>query len=132
MIEDNINFINEQTFPQIMKIFGWEVKPNYQVYQGLAIIRADFYPIGHVLGFSSKATIICDGESIIELNGTKYHDFDEIVQEIGLTNAIESFPTWKVTVEKQWAILKHNNDGKKWVGAFTNLAEMPYRKTIRC
>ena len=116
MIEDNINFIQEKTFPQIMKIFGWELKPNYQVYQGLAIIRADFYPIGHVLGYSSKATIICDGESIIELNGTKYYDFDEIVQDIGFDKAIE----------------RHNKDGKEWVGAFTNLAEMPYRKTIRC
>jgi hypothetical protein len=132
MLEDNINFINEKAFPELMKVFGWEIKPNFKVYQGLAIIRADFYPIGHVLGFSSKAIIICDGESIIKYNGSKYTDFDDIVQEIGFDAAMESFPEWEITVEKQWAIKKHHKDGKYWVGAFTNLAEMPYRKTIRC
>jgi len=115
-----------------MGIFGWEVKPDYQVYQGLAIIRADFYPVGHELGYSSKAKIVCDGESIIEYNHSKYRNFEEIVEEIGFDKAIESFPHWTIKVEKQWAIIKHGRHGKEWVAAFTNLAEMPYRKTIRC
>tara|TARA_R100000152_G_C6781793_1_gene217139 strand:+ start:2274 stop:2672 length:399 start_codon:yes stop_codon:yes gene_type:complete len=132
MIEDNINFINEKTFPKLMEIFGWEIKPNYQTYNGLVITRADFYPIGHVLGYSSKAIIECDGESVIELNGVKYYDFLEIVDDLGIEEAIKSFPSWNVIVEKQWAIRKSNKEGKIWVGAFSNLSELPYRKSLRC
>jgi hypothetical protein len=42
--------------------------------------------------------------------------------------AIETFPEWEIKIEKQWAIKKSG----EWVSAFTNLAEMPYRKTVRC
>jgi hypothetical protein len=127
VLEDNINFIKAGVLPEILKIFGWELKDNLMVHNGLAVVRADFYPLGHVFAYSSKALIICDGEMCIKYRGKEYSTFGQLIEEYG-HNAFETFPEWEIKVEKQWAIMRSG----KWVTAFTNLAEMPYRKTVRC
>ena len=115
-------------FPQVMNVFGWKLSEDFKVYNGVALIRADFYPIGHVLGYSDKATLVCDGEMRVVYQETVYTDFKEMLDIYG-EDAYETFPEWEIIIEKQWAVKKHNGE---WVAAFTNLAEMPYRKQVRC
>jgi hypothetical protein len=127
MLKDNINFIEESVFPNIMKIFGWEIKDDYMTHDGLAVVRADFYPLGHIFAYSSKAIIVCDGEMQIVYDGLTFTNFEDMKKVYG-ERAIETFPEWEVKIEKQWAIKRSG----EWVSAFTNLAEMPYRKNVRC
>lgn len=110
-----------------MEIFGWSLK-EYKTHGNLAIIRADFYPVGFILGFSKKAIIVCDGEMLIHYNGNDYTDFEELLVQYG-DGAYETFPEWEIKIEKQWAIKRL--DGT-WVEAFSNLVEMPYREQVRC
>jgi len=125
--KDDFNFIENETFPKLMEIFGWTLK-EYKTYQNLAIIRADFYPIGYVLGFSKKAIIICDGEMLINYRGNSYSDFEDLVSLFG-EEAYETFPDWEIKIEKQWAV--KSLDGE-WITAFSNLVEMPYRTQVKC
>ena len=127
MLEDNINFASREMFPELMGIFGWSIK-EFKIYKDLAVVRADFYPVGHILGFSKKAIIVCDGETMIKFDGQIFTDFEELKTTIGEDLAYESFPQWEIVIEKQWAI-KRNGE---WIGAFSHLAEMPYRKQVRC
>jgi predicted metal-dependent RNase len=125
-LKDNINFTDKEQFPALLKVFGWQVK-DYKTFKDMAIIRADFYPVGHVLGFSKKAVLICDGSMQIIYDNKTFTDFQHMLEIYG-ENAYETFPEWEIKIEKQWAIKKEG----AWVGAFTNLAEMPYSKTVRC
>ncbi len=93
----------------------------------MAVVRADFYPVGHVLGYSKKAVIICDGEMQIIYDNKTFTDFEHMVQIYG-KDAYKTFPKWEIKIEKQWAIKKEG----QWVAAFTNLSEMPYSKQVRC
>lgn len=127
MLNDNINFVDKELFPQLMGIFGWKAK-EWDTHDGLAVVRADFYPCGHVLAFSSRAQclIVCDGEMCIEYDGHTFTDFEQMEEKYG-TKAYETFPDWTIKVEKQWAIKRNG----QWVMAFSNLAEIPYRKAIQ-
>lgn len=127
MLKDNINFIDKDVFPTLMKIFGWNAKEDFLTYKDMAVVRADFYPTGHVFAFSDKAVIVCDGKMSITYKGETYTDFSELEKRYG-TKAIATFPKWDIKMEKQWAVKKNG----QWVAAFTNLAEMPYRQALRC
>ena len=127
MLKDNINFVEADSLPDLMNIFGWTVKEGYMIHEGLAVVRADFYPLGHMLAYSSKAQIICDGEMCIKYNGQTITDYQQL-EEIYGTEAINTFPEWEIKIEKQWTVKRNG----QWVSAFTNLAEMPYRKSVRC
>ncbi len=127
MLKDNNNFIDKDAFPTLMKIFGWDVKDDFMTHENMAVVRADFYPTGHVFAYSKKAVIVCDGKMNITYKGKSYTDFSELEEEYG-TKAIATFPKWDIKMEKQWTVKKNG----QWVAAFTNLAEMPYRKTLRC
>ena len=48
-LQDNINFIGKGHFQPLFKIFGWQCK-EVRTYREMDVIRADFYPVGHVLG----------------------------------------------------------------------------------
>ena len=126
---DNINFISKSVFGDIMEVFGWRLVDNFKCYKNLAILRADFYPIGHIIGVSDKAYIVCDGEMSVVYKGREYNDINDLLYEYG-EKVYETFPEWEIRVEKQWAIKTY--DGDEWVAAFTNLAEMPYRKQVKC
>jgi len=56
-----------------------------------------------------------------------FTDFQHMIEIYG-DRAYETFPDWEIIVEKQWAIKK---DGE-WIASFTNLAEMPYSKQVKC
>lgn len=127
MLKDNINFVDEKVLPDLMRIFGWNIKEDFMTHDGLAVVRADFYPLGHVFAYSTKALIVCDGEMQVVYDGHTFTDFNQMIERYG-NKAIETFPEWEIKIEKQWAIKKSG----EWVSAFTNLAEMPYRKTVRC
>ena len=127
MLKDNINFIDKDAFPSLMDIFGWSIKLDFMTHKDMAVVRADFYPTGHVFAYSQKALIVCDGKMDIVYKGKSYTDFSELKDDIG-DRAIETFPEWEIKMEKQWTVKKNG----QWVAAFTNLAEMPYRKTLRC
>ena len=124
---DNVNFIAPQLLPKWFETFGWNLK-KFDTYNGLAVARADFYPIGFIIGFSNKAIIICDGETKINYNGEEYFDFEELKNKLG-EKAYSTFPEWRIEIEKQWTIKKTNGE---WVAAFSDLSEMPFRKDIRC
>tara|TARA_R100000458_G_scaffold59940_1_gene72988 strand:- start:5256 stop:5564 length:309 start_codon:yes stop_codon:yes gene_type:complete len=98
-----------------------------KTFEDMAVVRADFYPVGHVLGYSKKAVIICDGEMQIIYDNKTFTDFEHMVQIYG-KDAYKTFPKWEIKIEKQWAIKKEG----QWVAAFTNLSEMPYSKQVRC
>jgi len=125
-LKDNINFTDKEQFPALFRVFGWKVR-HFNTFKGMAVIRADFYPIGHVLGFSKKAVIMCDGEMQIVYDNKTFTDFQHMIEIYG-DRAYETFPDWEIIVEKQWAIKK---DGE-WIASFTNLAEMPYSKQVKC
>lgn len=110
-----------------MNIFGWNAKNDFLIHKDMAVVRADFYPTGHVFAISKKAVIVCDGKMEIEYKGKTYTDFSELYDKYG-NKAFDTFPDWDIKVEKQWTVKKNG----QWCAAFTNLAEMPYRKTIRC
>jgi predicted metal-dependent RNase len=125
-LKDNINFTDKEQFPALFRVFGWNVR-DFNTFEDMAVIRADFYPIGHVLGFSNKAIIMCDGEMQIVYDNKTFTDFQHMIELYG-DKAYETFPEWEIIMEKQWAIKK---DGE-WIAAFTNLAEMPYSKQVKC
>ena len=127
MLNDNINFVDTKLFPKLMGIFGWKVK-EWETHNGLAVVRADFYPCGHVIGYSSRAQclIVCDGECKFEYKGNTFTSFEQLEEMYG-QDAYDTFPEWKITVEKQWAIRRNG----QWVMAFSNLAEIPYRQAIQ-
>ena len=125
-LKDNINFIDKGQFKPLFNIFGWQVK-EVKTYREWDVVRADFYPVGYVLGFSKKAVIVCDGDMQIVYDGKTFTDFEHMVQIYG-DKAYETFPQWEVLVEKQWAIKKEG----EWVAAFSNLSEMPYSKQVKC
>ena len=127
MLNDNINFVNKELFPQLMGIFGWKTK-EWETHDGLAVVRADFYPCGHVIGYSSRAQclIVCEGECNFKYNGETYTSFEALAEEYG-AEAYNTFPEWEIEVEKQWTIRRNG----QWVTAFSNLAEIPYRKSVQ-
>jgi len=125
-LKDNINFIDKGQFEALFNIFGWQVR-EVKTYRDWDVIRADFYPVGYVLGFSKKAIIICDGSMRVIHDGETFTDFEQMVQKYG-EKAYETFPDWDVLVEKQWAIKKEG----EWVAAFSNLSELPYSKQVKC
>jgi len=127
MIKDNVNFIDKNAFLNIMNIFGWNAKDDFLIHKDMAVVRADFYPTGHVFAISKKAVIVCDGKMEIEYKGKTYTDFSELYDKYG-NKAFDTFSDWDIKVEKQWTVKKNG----QWCAAFTNLAEMPYRKAIRC
>ncbi len=110
-----------------MEIFGWSVK-EYKTYNNLAVVRADFYPVGYILGFSKKAVIVCDGEMCITYNGKEYNEFSQLYEEFG-DKAYETFPDWDIKIVKEWLIKGLNGE---WISSFSNLAEMPYRTQVKC
>lgn len=125
-LNDNINFTDKEQFPALLKIFGWNAR-DFNTFRNMAIVRADFYPVGHVLAFSKKAVIMCDGEMQIVYDNKTFTDFQHMLELYG-DKAYETFPNWEIKVEKQWAIKKNG----EWVAAFSNLAEMPFSKQVRC
>tara|TARA_R100000152_G_C6747709_1_gene171297 strand:- start:502 stop:885 length:384 start_codon:yes stop_codon:yes gene_type:complete len=125
-LNDNINFTDKEQFPALLKIFGWNAR-DFNTFRNMAIVRADFYPVGHVLAFSKKAVIMCDGEMQIIYDNKTFTDFQHMLELYG-EKAYETFPNWEIKVEKQWAIKKNG----EWVAAFSNLAEMPFSKQVRC
>jgi len=125
-INDENNFCQPKLFNDLMNIFGWQLK-EFKTVQDLAVVRADFYPVGHLLAISKKAVVICDGESEFIYNGNTYTDFNDLYSEIG-DKAYNTFPDWEVIIEKQWAVKRNG----QWVSAFTNIKEMPTTKQIRC
>ena len=125
-LNDNINFTDKEQFPALLKIFGWNAR-DFNTFRNMAIVRADFYPVGHVLAFSKKAVIMCDGEMQIIYDNKTFTDFQHMLELYG-DKAYETFPNWEIKVEKQWAIKKNG----EWVAAFSNLAEMPFSKQVRC
>jgi len=127
MIKDNINFIDKEAFKSLMDIFGWNAKDDFLIHKDMAVVRADFYPNGHVFAISKKAVIVCDGKMEVQYKGKTYTDFSELYDKYG-SKAFDTFSNWEIKVEKQWTVKKNG----QWCAAFTNLAEMPYRQTIRC
>mgnify|MGYP003646736745 CR=1 FL=1 len=125
-LNDNDNFADRQLISQVFDIFGWNLQ-NYKTYQNLALLRADFYPIGYVLAISNKAVIVCEGASVFYYDGEEYSDFEELFNSVG-KEAYGTFPKWNILVEKQWTIRKNG----EWISAFSTLSEMPYRKQVRC
>ena len=126
ILKDNINFTTKEQFPALLNVFGWQVR-TFKTYKNLAVVRADFYPTGYVLGFSKKAIIICDGEMQIIYDNKTFTDFEHMIEVYG-ERAYDTFPDWEIKIEKQWAIKRNG----QWVKAFTNLSEMPYSKQVRC
>ena len=125
-LQDEINYADKTLVPKVFDIFGWKLK-QFKTYEDLALVRADFYPVGHVLAISKKAVIVCEGSTLFEYKGVEYGDFDELLDSVG-TIAYATFPQWNVKVEKEWTIRKNG----ECVLAFSNLSEMPYRKQVRC
>jgi len=125
-LQDEINYADKKLIPKVFEIFGWKLQ-TFKVYQNLALVRADFYPVGHVLAISKKAVIVCEGKTIFEWNNLEYSDFDELLEKIG-ERAYSTFPEWNIWMEKEWTIRKNG----EWILAFSNLSEMPYRKQVRC
>ena len=125
-LDDNENYAQKRLISKIFEIFGWNLQ-NYNTYQDLALIRADFYPVGYVLAISKKAVIVCEGNTVFDFDGLEYRDFNELYEKMG-EEAYSTFPYWKIRVEKEWTI-RRNGD---WISAFSNLSEMPYRKQVRC
>lgn len=125
-LNDNENFADENLIPKVFEIFGWNLQ-TFKVYQNLALVRADFYPVGHVLAISKKAVIVCEGRTVFDYKGDEYRDFDELLELVG-EHAYGTFPEWNIWMEKEWTIRKNG----EWVLAFSNLSEMPYRKQVKC
>jgi len=125
-LDDNNNYADVKLINQIFDIFGWNLQ-NYKTYQDLALVRADFYPIGYVLAISKKAVIVCEGSTVFYYDGEEYSDFEELFNTVG-EKAYGTFPKWDVVVERQWTIRRNG----KWISAFSTLSEMPYRKQVRC
>lgn len=123
---DNINFTEKQLLPRLFEIFGWNLKECDEC-GTIAPVRADFYPVGYVLGFSKKAVIICDGESEFDYEGTTYFDFQDLYDELG-DEAYATFPDWNIVIEKEWCVKKNG----EWVASFSNISEMPFRTKVGC
>ena len=56
-INDGVNFVDKRVPPNLLKAFGWICK-DFKTYDGLAPVKADFYPKGWVLALSKRAIII--------------------------------------------------------------------------
>ena len=125
-LQDEIYYADKNLIPKVFDIFGWKLQ-TLQTYDNLALVRADFYPVGYVLAISKKAVIVCEGRTVFDYEGNEYRDFSELFEEIG-QKAYSTFPDWKIWMEKEWTIRKNG----EWVLAFSNLSEMPYRKQVRC
>jgi hypothetical protein len=125
-LQDEINYADKRLIPKVFDIFGWKLQ-QFKTYENLALVRADFYDVGHVLAISKKAVIVCEGISVFDYNGVEYEDFEELFNMVG-EEAYATFPEWNIRIEKEWTIRKNG----EWVLAFSNLSEMPYRKQVRC
>ena len=125
-LNDNENFADKNLIPKVFDIFGWKLQ-QFKTYENLALVRADFYPVGHVLAISKKAVIVCEGKTVFDFEDGEYRDFSELFGKMG-EEAYKTFPEWKIWMEKEWTIRKNG----EWVLAFSNLSEMPYRKQVRC
>jgi len=125
-LNDNNNYADVKLIKQIFDIFGWNLQ-NYKTYQDLALLRADFYPIGYILAISKKAVIVCEGSTVFYYDGEEYSDFEQLFKLEG-EQAYGTFPKWNVVIERQWTIRRNG----EWISAFSTLSEMPYRKQVRC
>jgi len=125
-LKDDLNYADKRIIKTVFDIFGWNLK-EVKEYDNVALIRADFYPVGYVLAISNKAIIICEGQSVFTYKNKEYNDFEELLNTIG-SRAYSTFPNWQVGMEKEWTIRKNG----EWIGSFSNLSDMPYRKQVRC
>ena len=87
-LNDNNNYADVKLINQIFDIFGWNLQ-NYKTYQDLALLRADFYPIGYVLAISKKAVIVCEGSTVV---GSAFSD----VGGYGVGVCLESSVGWGI------------------------------------
>ena len=124
-INDGVNFVDKRVPPNLLKAFGWICK-DFKTYDGLAPVKADFYPKGWVLALSKRAIIICDGETLIRYKGEEYYSFDELKQRWG-NEAYLTFPDWEIIEEKEWVIKKNG----EWLYSFSDFSELPFRSEMK-
>ena len=110
-----------------MELSEWDVK-QYEMYDGLVMLKPDFYPTGYILAYSKKAIIICDGSSVINYQGHIFNDVQELVKKYG-EKILSEYQTWDFKQEKEWLIKKLNGD---WVGSFSKMSELKNRRKLRC
>jgi hypothetical protein len=128
---DNYNFLPPNTIHLLLDAFGWSYSKSND-YRNLdninmTLLRADFYPVGHVLAVSKKAVIVCDGESLIEYKDEVYEDVQELIDKFG-NSVIDKFSSWKFLSEKEWTVKKNG----EYVHSFSSFKDIKHRKKLRC
>ena len=127
MISDNKQILNKELFLSCMELCDWKVK-EYKMFNGLVLLKPDFYPEGYILAYSKKAIIICDGSSVINYRGYVFSDTQELVKKYG-EKILSEYQTWDFKQEKEWLIKRLNG---QWVGSFSKMSELKHRKNLRC
>jgi|8_EtaG_2_1085327.scaffolds.fasta_scaffold327507_1 predicted metal-dependent RNase len=123
-ISDNDSFIQRNIVKDVLKAFGWTIS-NYITHEDVAIIRADFYPSGHVLATSKRAIIVCDGNTEVMFKGTKFSGIKELYEFYG-EKAIHNFQDWEFLMVKEWVVKRNSGE---FITTFSTLKEMPTEKT---
>lgn len=127
MISDNKQILHKELFLSCMRISDWNVK-QYKMFNGLVLLKPDFYPTGYILAYSNKAIIICDGSSVINYRGSVFNDTEQLVEKYG-ERILSEYQTWDFKQEKEWLIKRLNGD---WVDSFSKMSELKHRKKLRC
>jgi hypothetical protein len=136
MIVNGKDFMSEGALRMVLDQLGWTYAESlkhitngeHNIEGEILPLRADFYPVGWKLAQSTKATIKCDGRTIIKYKDYTYISPWEIYDTLG-EDALNDIDNWVFEEEREWCIKKLNGD---WVTTFTYLTECPFRTKVRC
>jgi hypothetical protein len=127
MLPDLLNFIDENGLKIFLEMKGW-LPTNPIVFDGIAVVKPDFYPDRHVLARSKRGYIYAYGDTRIQYAGQEFSSTEELLDKCG-TEALNDFGNWVFIEEKEWVITR---DGLDWLYSFSTLDKLPKRTKYRC
>jgi len=127
MLPDLLNFIDENGLKIFFEMKGWRLA-SPTTFNGIAVVKPDFYPDKHVIARSKRGYIYAYGDTRIQYAGQEFSSTEELIDKCG-TEALNDFSNWIFIEEKEWVITR---DGLDWLYSFSTLDKLPKRTKYRC
>jgi len=93
-----------------------------------AVFKPDFYEDMYIIAQGKTGKICAKGHSIINYRGNTFESVSLLLEKCG-EDAIKDFDNWKFIEEKEWVVLKNENN---WLFFFSSLLELPKASKYRC
>ncbi len=121
------NFISKEALKLFLETKGWKLLDPIVINEQ-AVFKPDFYEENYIIAHGRYGRICAKGHSIINYRGNTFESVSLLLEKCG-EDAIKDFDNWKFIEEKEWVVLKNENN---WLFFFSSLLELPKASKYRC